>query len=107
MSDVSTVSQESEGEQPKSYTLDDILVTADGYTGTLQQWQGTGYEAKTTAVTDLDGTTNFEFDDPTGRPENVIVYTNGRPPPLSQTEEEQPVIEQRRPPAFTQNGSNP
>lgn len=90
-------------EEPKSYTLDDILVTADGHTGTLQQWQGTGYEGKTTSVTDLDGAIQFEFDDPTGRPENVVVYTNGRPAP--QPEGEQPQLE-ALPAFFDQNGSN-
>lgn len=65
---------------PISYTLADILVTAGGETRTLEAWQGTGIEAETTLVTNLDGSLAFEFDDVTGRPENVAVYTNGRPP---------------------------
>jgi hypothetical protein len=71
--------------EPKSYTLADILVTAKGTGGdvtlTLEEWQDRFEELETIKVTDAEDTKKeFEFDDPTGRPRDVVVYTNGRPP---------------------------
>lgn len=61
------------------YTLDDVLVTAGGTTQTLAAWQNSNVTAPTASVTNLDGTISFAFDDATGRPEDVIVYTSGTP----------------------------
>lgn len=61
----------------REYTLADILVTAGGVTKTLEEWQGSEVEAATTTVRDSTGH-KFEYDDVTGHPRNVVVYTAGR-----------------------------
>jgi hypothetical protein len=64
---------------PRSYSTDDVVVTVEGgEKRTLAGWLGSGEEAKTIAVEDLDGNA-FDFDDPTGIPADVVVYVDGRP----------------------------
>jgi len=62
----------------KSYTLNDVFVTAGGDTKTLAEWQGNMDELEVTEVKDADGAL-FEYDSPTGNPANVVVFVAGRP----------------------------
>lgn len=64
----------------EEYSLDTVLLTADGITKSIADWQANDDNAahETTAATNLDGSVSFEFDDPSGRPGDVVVYTNGR-----------------------------
>lgn len=62
------------------WTLDNIFVVADGTTRSIAEWQSNdeNVEHNITEVNDGNGET-FEFDNPTGRPGDVVVYVNGRP----------------------------
>ena len=61
------------------YTLDNVMVTANGVTQSIAAWQADPTVAPTTAVTNSDGSISFPFDDVDGRPGDVVVYVNGRP----------------------------
>lgn len=62
-----------------SWSIEDVYVTVEGgETRSIAEWQGDDTDAEPVSVQNADGSTKFEFDDPTGRPGDVVVYTNGR-----------------------------
>lgn len=64
----------------KSYTLDDIKVTADGTTQTLAEWQNNPVAMKITKVVDADTGKAIAYDDIDGNPANIVVYVNDSEP---------------------------